>query len=93
MHATLTHFASPDFWWLYRRLPADVREVADKQFALLRSDPRHPSLHFKKIGELWSARAGLHYRALGMDAPQVENGILGFWIGPHSEYDRTVRHS
>src|ERR1022692_4799110 len=28
--------------------------VAD--MALLRRDPRHPSLHFKKVGKFWSAR-------------------------------------
>jgi probable phosphoglycerate mutase len=25
-------------------------------------EPRHPSLHFKKIGKFWSARAGLRFR-------------------------------
>ena len=44
MHTAVKHFASTDFWSLYRHLPADVRETADKYFALLKSDPRHPSL-------------------------------------------------
>ena len=36
MHSnTLNHFASPDFWYHYRQLPVDVRELADKCFILL----------------------------------------------------------
>jgi hypothetical protein len=30
-------------------LPKPVRTVADKNFQLLKSDPKHPSLHFKRI--------------------------------------------
>ena len=63
----MNHFATPDFWQRYRHLPAQVRELADKSFALLRQDPRHPSLRLKKIGSFWSARVGLHYRALARD--------------------------
>jgi hypothetical protein len=91
MQPPLIHFTSPDYWSLYNRLPADVRQTADKYFALLKSDPKHPSLHLKKIGNLWSVRAGLHYRALGMDAPSKEKGILWFWIGSHAEYDRFIK--
>ena len=91
MQPPLNHFASPGYWPLYHRLPAHAREVADKCFALLKSDPRHPSLHLKKIGELWSVRAGNRYRALGVDAPDGEKGILWFWIGPHAEYDRLIK--
>jgi len=58
------HFATPDFWRRYRALPPEVRELADKNFALLRGDPHHPSLRLKKVGEFWSARVGLHYRVL-----------------------------
>jgi hypothetical protein len=83
----LRHVASPRFWALYHALPADVRELADKNYALLKSDPRHPSLHFKRIGELWSVRVGDHYRALGTD---VKEGIYWIWIGTHAEYDKLV---
>lgn len=87
----MTHFATADFWYLCRHLPIEVRNTADKSFSLLRSDSRHPSLHFKKIGELWSVRAGSHYRALGVDAPDQPEGISWFWIGSHAEYDRIVK--
>lgn len=45
------HGTTADFWKEYRALPADVRERADKQFALLKVNPRHPSLQFKKLTE------------------------------------------
>jgi hypothetical protein len=39
---------------LYDSLPVAVREVANKNFTLLKSDPKHPSLHFKRSGKVWS---------------------------------------
>ncbi|WP_396202771.1 hypothetical protein [Gemmatimonas sp.] len=83
----MTHHASPAFWTCYDALPADVRALADKQFALLKENPRHPSLHFKRISRFHSVRVGAHYRALAVDAP---DGALWFWIGSHAEYDRLV---
>jgi hypothetical protein len=82
------HLASPRFWLLYQSLPPDVRSLADKNFDLLKRDPRHPSLRFKRIGDLWSVRVGMHYRALGAT---VADGVLWFWIGTHADYDRVLR--
>jgi hypothetical protein len=81
------HYASSRFWARYESLPAEVRALADKSYRLLKNDPRHPSLHFKRIGNVWSVRVGARYRALGTD---VEDGIVWFWIGTHAEYDRIV---
>lgn len=83
----MTHFASSGFWERYAALPDDIRALADKSYALLKSDPRHPSLHFKKLGKFWSARVGLHHRAL---AVEIQGGMLWFWIGTHAQYDRLV---
>jgi hypothetical protein len=83
----LIHHASPAFWACYDSLPATVRALADKQFALLKENPRHPSLHFKHVGRFHSVRVGAHYRALAVDA---SDGILWFWIGSHADYDRIV---
>ena len=83
----MKHYASPKFWTLYEVLPDDIRKLADKNYQILKSDPRHPSLHFKKIGKLWSVRVGAHYRAL---AVEVEGGIYWIWIGIHAEYDKIV---
>lgn len=55
---------------------------------MLRQDPAHPSLQFKRIGAFCSVRVGLHYRALGTP---VEGGVLWFWIGSHAEYDSIIR--
>jgi hypothetical protein len=46
----MRHFASPTFWKLYEKLPSVVQELADKNFELLKADPKHPSLHLKKAG-------------------------------------------
>ena len=83
----MRHHASARFWALYQALPEEARSLAKKNFDLLKADPRHPSLHFKRIGPVWSVRVGAHYRALGYD---VQDGIEWFWIGTHAEYDRLV---
>ncbi len=54
---------------------------------MLKADPKHPSLHFKKVGHFWSARVGLRYRSVGVELP---DGVLWFWIGSHAEYDALV---
>ena len=86
----MRHMTLPRFWQHYRQLPKEVQKLADKNFELLKSDPYHASLHFKKVGknkQLWSVRVGSHYRALGADKP---DGILWFWIGTHSTYDKLL---
>jgi hypothetical protein len=54
---------------------------------LLKQNPYHPSLHFKKVGSYWSARIGGHHRAL---AVQASDGFIWFWIGTHAEYDKLI---
>jgi hypothetical protein len=83
----MRHFASPAFWEAYERLPQHIRTLADKNYALLKENPRHPSLHFKKIGRFSSVRVGGHYRAL---AVEIDDGLLWFWIGSHTDYDRLI---
>jgi hypothetical protein len=83
----LNHHASPDFWTCFSALPQPIQELARKNFELLKRDPTHPSLHFKKVGDFVSARVGISYRVLGVKVP---DGILWFWIGTHAEYDRII---
>ena len=83
----MRHFASSGFWHAYRGLPDNIRTLADKNFALLKRDPRHPSLRLKQVGSYWSVRVGSNYRALGVG---VDEGVLWFWIGSHAEYDRLI---
>ena len=83
----MKHWASPQFWRLYEALPADIRSLADKSFALLKVNSRHPSLHLKRIDKFWSVRVGDHYRAIGTD---IKEGIYWVWIGTHADYDRLI---
>jgi len=83
----MRHFASSGFWQAYSRLPEPVRSLADKNYELLKTNPKHPSLHFKKIGQFWSVRIGLRYRALAIE---VDEGLLWFWIGSHADYDAVI---
>jgi hypothetical protein len=78
---------------LYRALPSDIQQVANKQFATLKANPNHPSVRFKKLtaknaGEIWSARVTLKYRALA-----IKNGHVydWFWIGEHGTYDFLIQ--
>ena len=55
------------FWEAYRKLPEPVRRNARKTYRLWLHDPRLPSLHFKKVGKVWSIRIGnTNYRAWQM---------------------------
>lgn len=83
----MKHYANPRFWRCYQGLPKQIRDLADRNYALLKSDSTHGSLHFKKVGPLWSVRVGLHYRAL---ATEVGSDLVWFWIGSHAEYDTLV---
>jgi hypothetical protein len=84
----MRHFADRRFWDAYNRLPQNTRLLADKNYALLKENPRHPSLQFKKVGLLWSVRVGLNYRALAVEG---DNGLIWFWIGSHAEYIDKIR--
>lgn len=84
----MKHFASPAFWECYRRLPQHVQVLADKNYEILKENPKHPSLHLKKVNQYWSVRIGISYRAL---AVEVKEGLLWFWIGSHADYDRLLK--
>ncbi len=88
MEQIINHFASSSFWHSYQQLPNEIKELADKNFKLLKENPSHPSLHFKKINDYFSVRVGIKYRALGIT---VVGGILWFWIGNHTAYDKMLK--
>ena len=83
----MKHRTSPKFWGCYEQLPVAIQILADENFELLKSDSRHPSLHFKKVGRFWSVRVGIHYRAIGV---QKDDDVVWFWIGHHAVYDRMI---
>lgn len=82
------HRTTARFWTLFARLPEAVQVVARKNFDLLKDNPSHPSLHFKKVGKLWSVRAGINYRALAVEDSE---DFIWVWIGPHDEYRRLIK--
>ncbi len=84
----MNHFTVPSFWNNYKSLPKNIQKLSDEKFELLKQNPKHPSLHFKMINKYWSVRVGLNYRSL---AVEVEEGILWFWIGNHSDYDKMIK--
>jgi hypothetical protein len=84
----MRHFADRKFWEAYDRLPQNTRSLADKNYALLKENPRHPSLQFKKAGRLRSVRVGLDYRALAVEA---HDGLVWFWIGSHAQYLERIK--
>jgi hypothetical protein len=84
----MKHFATPEFWFHYRQLTSDVKQLADKNFALLNQDPHHPSLRLKNVGRYWSARVGLNYRTL---AKERDEGLVWFWIGGHADYEKFLK--
>jgi len=81
------HRATDRFWKLYESFPQEIRDIADKNYQLLKENPSHPSLQFKKVGKFWSARVGLSHRALA-----VEDGedFIWVWFGTHDDYDRMI---
>ncbi len=71
------HRATRRFWDAYHALPEESQALADKQFELLKSNPRHPSVQFKKVGKIWSARVSSSVRAL---AAEDGGDFVWFWI-------------
>ena len=64
--------------------------MSKRNFELLKQDPSHPSLHFKKVGKLWSVRIGLNHRALA-----IEDGddFIWVWIGNHDDYEIMIKNT
>lgn len=86
----MKHKASRKFWKHYYDLPEEIQKIADKSYELLKENPQHPSLFFKKLGgtEYWSARVNENYRALGV---KQDNDFAWFWIGTHDDYLFKIR--
>lgn len=85
----MKHTASKRFWESLESLPAEIQALAHRNFAQIKTDPSHPSLHFKAVGNgrFHSVRVGLHHRALGLPG---NGGVHWFWIGTHGEYDKLI---
>ncbi|OGX42483.1 MAG: hypothetical protein A3G91_02535 [Omnitrophica WOR_2 bacterium RIFCSPLOWO2_12_FULL_50_9] len=56
---------TPRFKKAYKSLPEEAKERVKTSLRMLAVNPKHPSLHVKKIKgarDIWEARAGLDYR-------------------------------
>lgn len=64
------------------KLPLNIQKKAEKQFTLLISDYRYPSLHTRKLGggDVFEARIDLHYR---FTFQVIGEEIYILTIGPH----------
>jgi hypothetical protein len=81
----------PEFRRHFGRLPRDVQRAADAAFAQFASDPNYPGLDFKAlqtVGDVWSVKIGLHYRAVAFRNGEL---LTWFWIGTHAEYDQLLK--
>ena len=85
MSKAMNHHATSKYWQYYNELPPKVKSLAKKNFQILKVTPNYPSIHLKRVKKYWSVRIGIHYRALGIDAPE-QNAIIWFWIGSHAAY-------
>lgn len=82
------HRTTDRFWKCLGKLPEPVQKISRKNFELLKANPSHPSLYFKKVGKFWSVRIGANYRALA-----IKDGedFIWVWIGTHDEYERMIK--
>ena len=82
-------FCTDRFWDLYRSLPADIRGLADKTYALWLTDPDHPGIQFKRLKDqkqpVWQARIGANYRAF---CTKDGDDFIWYWIGSKTEAKR-----
>lgn len=88
----MTYRTTSQFWKGYEALPKDIRELAKKNYELLKFNSAHPSLQFKKlIGKriVWAVRVGDHYRVLGRE--RENSTLIWFWIGTHEEYNQLIK--
>lgn len=78
------------FHALFKELPESVQQQANEAYRLFKANPSHPGLSFKQVsskGPTYSARIGLHYRALAI---RKSGYYLWFWIGTHADYDKIL---
>ena len=82
------HRTTDRFWEMYQVLPEQIRRLANKRFRLLKNNPKHPSLQFKKVDVFWSVRISAGYRALALEDG---NDFIWVWIGTHNNYEKIIR--
>jgi hypothetical protein len=69
---------TPKFWQRYPLLPERAQRLADKCYRLCQSNPKHRSIRFKQLEghpTLYSARVGIHYRAIAQRRRSHDLGL------------------
>lgn len=84
----MKHILDDGFENYRRELPEDMQERVLQKIAMLRENPRHPSLRLKKVGKLWAIRINQRYRALAREEGAT---LVWFWVGLHDAYERHIR--
>jgi mRNA-degrading endonuclease RelE of RelBE toxin-antitoxin system len=88
----MKHNTTSAFWKLHDALPANIRELAKRNYERLKADANHPSIQFKKLSghkhTYASARVGDHYRAVCI---LTEGDAVWFWIGSHETYNKLIK--
>ncbi len=84
----MRHRTTKRFWNLYYKLSPKTQISADKAFNLLKTNSFHPSLQFKKIGKLYSARIDLCHRALAL---KDGDNYIWIWLGNHDDYEKIIK--
>ncbi len=83
-------FLHSDYHKHFSKLPKKIQEQAKKCYERWKENPKHPSLHFKRINSVkafYSIRIGKDWRVVGY----LENGdIYWFWIGSHADYNLLI---
>ena len=82
------HRATPRFCSCLEKLSLPIQNLARKNYKLLKENSRHPLLHFKKVGKVWSARIGINHRAIA-----IEDGLdyIWVWVGSHDDYEQLLK--
>jgi len=86
----VTSYTTSGFWKAYQRLERAVQRQAREAYRLFEQNPRHPSLHFKRVHirkAIYSVRVNLDVRAVAI---RGGDEMVWFWIGPQDEYEKLL---
>jgi hypothetical protein len=87
------HRRSLKFKECERSLSPEIRSLSKAQYKLLKKDPSHPSLRFKKLGGTeneYSVRVNDDFRALGTKIPKF-GVIVWYFVGDHKMYEKIIK--
>ncbi len=90
----MIHFATPSYWSAYESLPVSIQKLADRNYEILKENPKHPSLHFwskqGKEGCPYSSVYLSSFEGLSPSLPSTSNNyklVLVFTNGERGIYD------